>query len=152
MAQPEGQETLTIEVEYRLAHPPEKVWRALTEPALLARWLMPNDIRPEVGHRFTFQAAPTPGWDGVVCCEVSLAIKPEVLAYTWRGGSASVTGYGHALDTTVTWTLTRTPDNGTLLRLVHAGFTDRDGFAWEAMGRGWRGKPAAVAQLLENLA
>jgi len=63
--------TQSIEVDYDLPQPPEVVWRALTEPALLAKWLMQNDIKAEVGHRFTFQAPPIPGqWDGRVDCMV----------------------------------------------------------------------------------
>ncbi len=86
--------------------PPPAVWRALTEPALLARWLMENDIRPEVGHRFTFRAPPVAGWDGVVHCEVLEVDAPRRLRYTWRGGADDIQGYGTRIDTVVTWTLT----------------------------------------------
>ena len=81
-------ETQSIEVDYELPQPPEKVWRTLTEPALLARWLMQNDIKPVVGHKFTFQAEPIPGqWDGRVDCEV-LAVEPlRLLRYSWQGGT-----------------------------------------------------------------
>jgi uncharacterized protein YndB with AHSA1/START domain len=48
----------SIVVECDLPEPPEKVWRALTVPELLAAWLMPNDIRAEVGSRFSFQPRP----------------------------------------------------------------------------------------------
>ena len=57
-----AKETQSIVVDYDLPYPPEKVWRALTEPELLAAWLMQNDIKPQLGHRFTFRAAPVPGW------------------------------------------------------------------------------------------
>lgn len=53
-------ETRSIALDYDLPHPPAKVWRALTEPGLLAKWLMATDLRPPVGNRFTFKAAPTP--------------------------------------------------------------------------------------------
>ena len=53
----------SIVVDYDLAQSPAKVWRALTEPELVAAWLMPNDLRAEVGHRFTFRAQPMPGGD-----------------------------------------------------------------------------------------
>ncbi|MFL6053299.1 MAG: SRPBCC domain-containing protein [Actinoallomurus sp.] len=85
----------TIRVDEFLAHPPARVWHALTDPAMLARWLMPNDFQPVVGHRFTFRTHPRPnsGFDGVVHCEV-LALEPQrLLRISWRGGS---------LDTTVT--------------------------------------------------
>lgn len=96
---------------------------------------MPTDIRPKVGRRFTFQAAPAPGGDGVVQCEVRAAEPAALLCYTWRGGSDTATGYGYRLDTTVTWTLTRTPDGGRALRLAHAGFAAADRFAWDGLGR-----------------
>lgn len=61
-------ETQSISLEYDLPHPPTKVWRALTEPELLKAWLMVNDMRPLVGHSFTFRQEPTPWWDGIVHC------------------------------------------------------------------------------------
>jgi len=136
------QETKTIVVEYEIARPPSAVWRALTEPALLARWLMENDIRPEVGHRFTFRAPPISGWDGVVHCEVLEVDAPRQLRYSWRGGADDLQGYGTRIDTIVTWTLTATDGGGTLLRLEHAGFTDKNAFAYENLAKGWRGKLA----------
>lgn len=137
------QSTQTILVDYDLPSPPASVWRALTEPALLARWLMQNDLRPVVGHRFTFRSQPMPGWDGVVHCEV-LEVEPEkVLAYSWRGGSDEPGSPARKLDTVVRWTLTPTASGGTSLRLEHSGFTAADAFAFDAMGKGWRGKLAA---------
>jgi uncharacterized protein YndB with AHSA1/START domain len=137
----------SIVVDYDLARSPELVWRALTDPALLAAWLMENDIRPVVGHRFTFRARPVPGWDGVVHCEVLVVEPPSRLSYSWRGGSDEVEGYGSRLDTVVTWILTPTNTGGTHLRLEHTGFRPQDAFAFENMGRGWRGK---VAQKIED--
>lgn len=131
--------TESIVVEYELAAPPERVWRFLTESELLAAWLMPNDLRPEVGHAFTLQAQPTPGWDGVVHGEVLEVVPFERLVYAWRGGSEAIEGYGHRLDTVVTWTLTPGADGGTRLRLEHAGFTPADAFAFRAMSGGWSG-------------
>src|SRR5260370_14725697 len=69
-------ETRSISMEYHLPYPPAKVWRALTEPKLLAAWLMDNDMRPLAGHSFTFKAEPTPWWDGIVRCQV-LEIEPH---------------------------------------------------------------------------
>jgi uncharacterized protein YndB with AHSA1/START domain len=134
-------EKRSIIVEYELPEAPKKVWRALTEPKLLEAWLMPNDIRAEVGHRFNFRAQPVPGWDGTVYCQVLEVVPEQRLVYAWRGGSQNLEGYGHELDTVVTWQLTPTPDGGTLLRLEHSGF-DPDSFAFKAMGQGWRGKLA----------
>jgi uncharacterized protein YndB with AHSA1/START domain len=137
-----NEDTGSIVVEYDLAHSPAKVWRALTDSKLVASWLMPNDLEPVLGHRFTFRAQPIPGWDGICHCEV-LAVEPErLLRYTWRGGSGDTPNYGSRLDTVVTWTLTPTASGGTLLKLVHSGFTPKNVYAFEMMSKGWRGKIA----------
>jgi uncharacterized protein YndB with AHSA1/START domain len=126
-------------IDYELAQAPSKVWRVLTEPELLKRWLMENDIRPVVGHKFTFRAQPQPWWDGVVHCEI-LEVEPESrLRYSWRGG---------ALDTMVTWTLRPSKTGGTFLRLEHTGFSDKDQFAYKGMSEGWAGK---IADRLKEL-
>ena len=65
----------SLVVEREMPHPPEKVWRALTQNPLLETWLMKNDFRPIVGHRFNFRAEPMPHWNGVVDCEV-LVVEP----------------------------------------------------------------------------
>ena len=127
-------ETQAIVVEYELPHPPAKVWRALTEPQLVGEWLMPNDLRAEVGHKFKFQAPPMPGWDGVVECEVVEVDREKRLRYSWRGGPAE-----SRLDTMVSWTLTPTA-TGTRLKLEHTGFTKKNAFAFDAMSKGWAGK------------
>jgi uncharacterized protein YndB with AHSA1/START domain len=144
--------TQSIVVEYDLPYPPEQVWRALTEPQLLAAWLMPNDIKPQVGHRFTFKAAPMPGWDGIVHCEVLLVEPHRRLRYSWRGGSDRLKDYGAPLDTVATWTLTPSPTGGTRLRLDHDGFP-LESFAFTKMNEGWRGKIAQrIAQVLAEAA
>jgi uncharacterized protein YndB with AHSA1/START domain len=113
--------TESIVVECDLAEPPAQVWRALTEPELLSAWLMPNDIRPEVGARFTFQAEADAG-SGPIECEV-LAVEPlRLLRYSWRGEDGNRDASDRALDSTVTFVLAETPDGGTHLRLVHDGF------------------------------
>ena len=94
--------TRSIVVERTLPYPPEKIWRALTQPELIGRWLMPNDFVAAVGHRFTFRTKPQGDWDGVVDCEV-LAVEPHRrLRYSWRGGSDTNPRYGSRLDTVVT--------------------------------------------------
>lgn len=143
--------TQTITAEYDLPHAPAKVWRALTDPALVAEWLMPNDFRAEVGHRFTFRAPPIGTWDGTVHCEVLEVVPRQRLRYAWVGGVDVPGGPGSRLDTTVTWTLTPT-DGGTLLRLEHAGFLPKNAFAFEMMGQGWRGRIAArLGEVLASL-
>ncbi len=119
-----------------LPHGPAKVWRTLTEPDLLAKWLMPNDIRAKIGHRFTFDPKPVKDWTGgIVRCEV-LAVEPRrLLRYAWRGGAPGPDGDGQPIDTVVTWTLLPF-DTGTRLLLVHDGFP-ADGAALAAMRGGW---------------
>jgi uncharacterized protein YndB with AHSA1/START domain len=126
-------DTQSIAQEYDLPYPPAKVWRALTEPELLARWLMNNDMQPTVGKSFTFRMEPTKWWDGIVHCEV-LEIEPlKRLGYTWRSGPES-----SPLDTVVTWTLTPTPSGGTRLSLEHSGFVPGNKFAFEGARQGWQ--------------
>lgn len=124
--------TQVILMHFDLPHPPEKVWRALTEPGLLARWLMKTDFEPTAGKAFSFRSDPTPWWDGIVNCEV-LSVEPmKRIRYTWKSGSPP-----SGLDTVVTWTLTPT-GVGTRLELEHSGFRPADSQAFEGASRGWR--------------
>lgn len=124
------------------------VWQALTSAEALAQWLMPNDFAPVLGHRFTFQAAPMRGWNGIVECQVVALDPPQHIAYSWRGGSPP-------LDTLVSFTLTQL-EKQTRLRLEHSGFAasgEAGLSARDLLGRGWRSKilrkslPALLAQL-----
>jgi uncharacterized protein YndB with AHSA1/START domain len=119
-------------------HPPERVWRALTDRRALATWLMETDFEPTLGHRFTFRAKPQPGWDGVTYCEVTELDPPRRLAYTWRGGSGKDRPL--TLDTLVRFTLL--PEgNGTRLRLEHTGFQGlKSVLVSFLMKAGWRKK------------
>lgn len=134
----------TIRIDYDFPFAAEKVWRCLTDDALLARWLMPNDFRAEVGHRFTFRTQPMPsaGFDGIVRCEVLEVVPLKRLSYSWRGG---------AIDTIVTWTLEERP-GGTLLHLVHDGFGPADTMAFEGLGQGWQKmKSGRILEVLASL-
>ena len=139
-----------IVVEYALAYSPAKVWRALTQPELLAGWLMPNDIAAVVGHKFNFRTQPMGDWNGVVDCEILEVVPEKKLVYTWNGGSAKNEGYGHKLETTVTWTLETQASGGTLLKLVHHGFHPDD-FAFKAMGQGWMKMGAGIERVLGTI-
>jgi uncharacterized protein YndB with AHSA1/START domain len=132
----------TFTTHYEMDAPVEAVWNALTDSTVLAKWLMDNDLVPEVGRRFTFRAQPMPHWDGIVNCEV-LAVEPmSRLSYTWKGGT---------LDTVVTWTLTPNANGGTTLRLDHSGFTEADRFAYDGMSNGWAGLVGKrLKELVEN--
>src|SRR5262252_9553610 len=100
-------ETLAVVVERQIPFPPEKIWRALTQQLLIEEWLMKNDFKPVVGHRFNLRA----DW-GAVDCQV-LAVEPnKALSYTCDA-------YG--LKSVVTWTLTPT-SVATHLRMEQSGF------------------------------
>jgi uncharacterized protein YndB with AHSA1/START domain len=121
-------ETRTLVIERELPYPPEKVWRALTEGALVQQWLMDNDLEPVVGHRFKFRSTPVPNWDGVIASEV-LAVEPNKrLSYSW--GTMG-------MESVVVWTLTAT-GGGTLLRMEHSGFGADQDRAYNGAKYGWQ--------------
>lgn len=120
--------------ERLLPHPVERVWKVMTHPELIAKWLMDNDFAPEVGHAFTFRARPVPGWSGVTHCVVLELVPHQKIVYSWGNGTESDSG----LRTQVTWTLTPEP-GGTRVRLVHAGFRPLDMAGYKGVGSGWPG-------------
>lgn len=99
--------TRSVIVEREFAHPPERLWRALTQPHLIEEWLMKNDFAPRVDHRFELRF----DW-GAVRCEVLEVEEQQRLSYTWVSGE---------LESVVTWTLTPTR-TGTHLRMEQTGF------------------------------
>ena len=109
-----GTETRSVVVERELAHPPEKLWRALTQPHLIEEWLMKNDFKPTVGHRFNLCGE----WGGTLDCEVLVVEENKELAYTWNFVHADA---AFNLRSVVTFTLTPTR-TGTHLRMEQAGF------------------------------
>ena len=132
--------TRSVVVERDFAHPPEKLWRALTQPHLIAEWLMQNDFAPNVGHRFKLRG----DWGGVLDCEV-LAVEPErTLAYTWN---YAPDGVAFGLQSVVTFTLTPTPA-GTHLRMEHQGFPVDQKQALAGASAGWRQFFEKLDQLL----
>lgn len=116
--------TGAVTVDQFIAAPPAKVWRALTEPALLEKWWVPGDIAENVGHEFHLQM---PGF-GSIPCRVVESVRPELFVYTFND----------------VWTLTWrvvAEGRGTRLLLEHSGFDlddKRDHDACERMGPGWR--------------
>jgi uncharacterized protein YndB with AHSA1/START domain len=136
-------DTRSIVVERLMVQPPEKVWRALTETALVGDWLMQNDFQPRVGHRFSFRGKPIPKmWNGVTDSEV-LRIEPlRLLAYSWNASGEEAEGGLRAI---VTWTLAPEP-GGTRVRMEQAGFRPQDEGGFRGMGAGW---PRIVERLEE---
>ena len=115
-------ETLSVVVEREIPYPPEKIWRALTQPHLIEEWLMKTDFKPVVGHRVDFRA----DW-GAVDCQV-MAFEPnKTLSYTWAA-------YG--LESVVTWTLTPS-SRGTHLRMEQSGFRADQQQAYQGAKGGW---------------
>lgn len=129
-------ETLSVVVEREFPYPPEKLWRALTQPHLIEEWLMKNDFKPAVGHRFNLRGE----WGGVLDCEV-LAIEPNrSLSYTWNFTHDDA---AYDLKSVVTFTLTPTR-TGTHLRMEQAGFRADQKQAFGGARHGWQ-------QFLENM-
>jgi uncharacterized protein YndB with AHSA1/START domain len=126
-------ETLSVIVEREVNYPPEKIWRALTQPHLIEEWLMKNDFEPVVDHRFNFRA----DW-GAVECQVLAGEPNKVLTYTWAA-------YG--LESVVTWTLAPT-NAGTLLRMEQSGFRPDQQQAFQGAKFGWNKFFAELEQVL----
>jgi Uncharacterized conserved protein len=123
-------ETRTVVVEREIAQPAGKIWKALTQSHLISEWLMANDFKAEVGHRFKLRGE----WGGVLDCEV-LAIEPErSLSYTWDHANDDPL---YALKSVVTYTLTPTP-TGTHLRVEQSGFRPDQKQAYGGAHAGWK--------------
>jgi uncharacterized protein YndB with AHSA1/START domain len=135
-------QTESISLELDLSHAPEKVWRALTDPELLAEWLLPViDLRLEPNAAFTFKTQAYPGWDGTVNCRL-LEIEPHrKLSYAWAVPF---------LDTVVTFTLTPTP-LGTHLSIVQSGFTPDQKRESGGARYGWKMMGGKLVDLLSRI-
>ena len=134
-------QTETLSFEFDLEHGPEKVWRALTDPVLLAEWLLPvAGLKLDPGAAFTLQAPPQPGWDGIVDCRVLEIEPPRKLSYAWVVGD---------LDTVVTFTLTPTA-SGTRLSLVQSGFRPEQKKNFGGARYGWKLMGARLVELLRG--
>jgi uncharacterized protein YndB with AHSA1/START domain len=138
----------SVVIEREFEHPPEKVWRALTQSELLAEWLMQNDFKPVVGHKFNFRAQPNPHWNGVTDCEVLVVEPNKRLSYSW---SASGDQAANGAKTVVMWTLTPTK-KGVLLRMEHSGFrVEGDKGFFEGAKYGWGKMLGALEVVLERI-
>src|SRR5687768_16893582 len=136
----ERSQTESISFDFDLHHSPEKVWRALTDPALLAEWLLPViglELTP--GATFTLKTQPQPGWDGMVQCRVLEIDAPRMISYTWVAGDF--------IDTVVTFTLTPTAV-GTQLSLVQSGFRADQKKNFGGARFGWRLMGGKLVDLL----
>jgi uncharacterized protein YndB with AHSA1/START domain len=116
-------ETRSVVVEREIPFPPEKIWRALTQPHLIEEWLMKNDFKPVVDHRFNLSA----DWGGVDC-RVRAVEPNKTLSYTWDTKD---------LRSVVTWTLTPTR-TGTHLRMEQTGFQADQRQYYQGATVGWQ--------------
>ena len=132
-------DTQDIVVDEVFPHSQVTFWKTLTTVELIGVWLMsPTGFEAVEGRRFTFQTTPAGAWDGTIHCQVLESRPNERLAYSWKGGDEGNAGYGSKLDTVVTWILSGV-ENGTRLRLIHAGFVlPRNDAAYKTMGEGWK--------------
>jgi uncharacterized protein YndB with AHSA1/START domain len=136
-------ETRSVVVEREIPHPPEKIWRALTQPHLIAEWLMKNDFEPAVGHRFNLRG----DWGGVLDCEVLVVEPHDTLSYTWNFTHDDA---AYDLRSVVTFTLSPT-STGTLLRMEQVGFRPDQKQAHGGARAGWQGFLANLEQVLARI-
>jgi uncharacterized protein YndB with AHSA1/START domain len=131
----------TLVIEKEMSHPPQKIWRALTQGALIKEWLMDNDFQPVVGHKFNFRSTPNPHWDGIINSEVLVVEPDQKLSYTWSS---------MGLVTVVVWTLTAT-GGGTLVRMEQSGFRADHDQAYQGANYGWRKFVSLLEKVVNGL-
>ena len=138
----ERSQTDSISFEFDLHHLPEKVWRALTDPALLTEWLLPIiELELEPGAKFMFKTQPQPGWDGIVNCRFLEIEAQRKLSWTWVVGD---------IDTVVTFTLTPTA-SGTRLSLLQSGFKPHQKQNFGGARYGWKMMGGKLVELLARM-
>jgi len=133
-------ETRTLVIERTFPHPPEKLWRALTDSQLMAQWLLKNDFELAPGRKFQFRNEPMPQWDGIIDCEVLVVDPLKKLSYTWNALS---------LESVVLFTLTPA-ESGTNLRMEHSGFRPDQQQAYGGAKYGWTKFLSNLEQLLNG--
>lgn len=129
-----------ISLDFQINSSIDRVWLALTDSKILSKWVMDNDFKPIVGHKFQFRAKPNKVWDGIVDSEVLVVEQPNKLSYTWRTAGEC---------TTVTWTL-KEVDETTLLHLEQSGF-EKEGHAYYGAKQGWVLMWGKLEQVLTEL-
>ena len=140
---PTAEATRTVVVDREFPYPPEKLWRALTQPHLIEEWLMKNDFKPVVGHNFNLRG----DWGGVLDCEV-LTVEPhKKLTYTWNFKHEEA---AYNLTSVVAWTLTPTR-TGTHLRMEQSGFRPDQRQAFGGARQGWEQHLANLEQTLTRI-
>jgi uncharacterized protein YndB with AHSA1/START domain len=133
--------TRSVVIEKELPHPPEKIWRALTEGPLIKEWLMENDFQPVEGHSFTLRMQPMPNWNGVIDCQVLVVEPHKKLSYSWGA---------FGLGTVVAFTLEPT-SSGTLLRMEQSGFRSDQDANYKGAQYGWKNFIGKLEQVVAGL-
>ncbi len=139
MTEPAATRTLVIQRE--MPHPPEKIWRALTQGPLIKEWLMDNDFQPIVGHGFNFRSTPMHKWDGVIDSEVLVVEPNKTLSYTWNA---------LGLESVVVWTLIAT-SGGTLVRMEQSGFRPDQEANYQGANYGWQNFISNLERVVDGL-
>jgi uncharacterized protein YndB with AHSA1/START domain len=136
-------ETLSVIIERDMNHPPEKIWRALTQPHLIEEWLMKNDFKPTVDHNFNLRG----DWGGVLDCKVLVVEENKSLSYTWNFAHDDA---AFSLNSVVTFTLTPT-STGTHLRVEQSGFRQNQKQAYGGAQHGWNGFVEKLQEVLARI-
>jgi len=137
-----AESTRSLVIERVFSHPPQKLWRALTETPLIAQWLMKNDFEPVAGRKFQFRSDPVPNWNGVIDCEVLIVDPLKQLSYSWSTMGAEFV---------VLWTLTPA-EGGTHLRMEQSGFRPGQQAAYQGANYGWQRFFGSLERVLGGMA
>lgn len=127
-----------LSMDFQFNNSAEQVWNALTDSDMLAKWVMDNDFKPVVGHRFQFSMEATGGWDGKIDCEVLDVDEPHRLSYTWVSF-----GESH----TITWTINEDKDGTTHLHLDEMGISNDK--VYQGAKYGWTNMCGKLEELLQ---
>lgn len=130
-----------VSMDFEVKSSIEKVWSALTDSTILAKWVLDNDFKPVVGQKFQFRNEPTEWWNGIVDSEVLEVDEPHKLSYTWVSGP---------VQTTIIWTLKKVIDGTTHLHFVQTGFEAEDQ-AFNGAKYGWERMCGQLEKVLSEL-
>ena len=142
-----------LEVRYHFKAPPERVFRAWTEPSQLAKWFHPAPDAPDalaevdlrVGGRYRLGVPSADGEVFYVGGEYTEIDAPHKLAFTWRWEMAA----DEISDTLIVLEF-REEEGGTELFLRHEGFNPMDHEERDQHAIGWNACAAHLYKLLDE--
>ncbi len=145
-------DALTVRLERTIAAPPERVFRAWTDPAYIAKWFGPGPdfpvlevaMDPREGGAYRFVVADPTGKQHTVKGIYRRIDPPKTLSFTWAWESPGWVGR----ESRVTVELAPTDDGGTHLTLTHTELLDAD--AVRNHGEGWNGGLDQLKALVES--